>query len=57
VRRPAGSPAWQPTGVPAPLGRSWHEDVDVVGPVAEAARTLCLDDKYLALTLPDDPHH
>jgi len=33
---------WQPTGVPAPSGRRWYEDVDVTGPVAEAARRLVL---------------
>ncbi|HEY4625959.1 MAG TPA: hypothetical protein VIH01_08060, partial [Blastococcus sp.] len=33
---------WQPTGVPAPSGRRWHEAVDVTGPVAEAARRLVL---------------
>lgn len=34
--------AWQPTGVPAPPGRPWHEDADVAGAVATAARTLVL---------------
>jgi orotate phosphoribosyltransferase/AMMECR1 domain-containing protein len=33
---------WQPTGVPAAPGRFWHEDVDVAGPLAAAARRLVL---------------
>jgi orotate phosphoribosyltransferase/AMMECR1 domain-containing protein len=53
--------AWQPTGTPAPAGRPWHEDVDVAGPVAAAARTLVLRERGVApaseepirLSLPD----